>query len=88
MAQAQRRDPLLLLVPVVMSCSLAFMLPTATAPNAIVYATGLLRIPRMVRTGAALNAAGVALVVGAMLAVGDAVYGVRVGEFPDWAQPN
>ena len=85
MAQQKRTNPSLLVVPTVMACSLAFMLPTATAPNAIAYSTGLLTIPRMLRTGAALNVAGVVVVVVAMLTLGDAVYEVNVGEFPDWA---
>ena len=33
-------DPLLLMLPAAISASCAFMLPVATAPNAIVYGTG------------------------------------------------
>ena len=47
--------PELLMIPAVISCSCAFMLPVATAPNAIIYATGRVSIARMAREGAALN---------------------------------
>lgn len=47
--------PELLMIPAVISCSCAFMLPVATAPNAIVYATGHMTMARMAREGVALN---------------------------------
>jgi sodium-dependent dicarboxylate transporter 2/3/5 len=47
--------PELLMIPAAISASCAFMLPVATAPNAIVYATGQVTIARMVREGLALN---------------------------------
>lgn len=47
--------PELLMVPAVISASCAFMLPVATAPNAIVYGTGLVSIGRMAREGIMLN---------------------------------
>ncbi|MEM8936871.1 MAG: SLC13 family permease [Pseudomonadota bacterium] len=47
--------PELLMIPAVISCSSAFMLPVATAPNAIVYATGRVAIARMAREGVVLN---------------------------------
>ncbi|WP_375201387.1 SLC13 family permease [Hyphococcus sp.] len=47
--------PELLMIPAVISCSCAFMLPVATAPNAIIYGTGRVSIARMAREGSALN---------------------------------
>lgn len=47
--------PELLMIPAVISCSCAFMLPVATAPNAIVYATGHVTMGRMIREGVILN---------------------------------
>ncbi len=57
--------PELLMIPAAISASCAFMLPVATAPNAIVYATGRLTIARMAREGLVLNIL-VALVVTAV----------------------
>jgi solute carrier family 13 (sodium-dependent dicarboxylate transporter), member 2/3/5 len=47
--------PELLMIPAAMSASCAFMLPVATAPNAIVFATGQVTIARMAREGFVLN---------------------------------
>ncbi|MEM8771999.1 MAG: SLC13 family permease [Pseudomonadota bacterium] len=47
--------PELLMIPAVISASCAFMLPVATAPNAIVYGTGRVPIARMAREGIVLN---------------------------------
>jgi sodium-dependent dicarboxylate transporter 2/3/5 len=38
------------------------MLPVATPPNAIVFATGQVSIPQMVRAGVALNLIGIVIV--------------------------
>ncbi len=48
-------DPALLMIPAAISASCAFMLPVATAPNAIVYGTGKFSIKMMAREGFILN---------------------------------
>lgn len=48
-------DPMLLMMPAAISASCAFMLPVATAPNAIVYGTGKFSIKTMAREGFVLN---------------------------------
>jgi sodium-dependent dicarboxylate transporter 2/3/5 len=47
--------PEMLMIPAAVSCSCAFMLPVATAPNAIIYATERVTIRQMAREGFALN---------------------------------
>ncbi len=48
-------DNLYLLVPAAISASCAFMLPVATPPNAIVFASGRIHIPEMIRAGVRMN---------------------------------
>ena len=55
-------DPALLMLPAALSASCAFMLPVATAPNAIVFGTGEITVEQMVREGFILNLIGVAVI--------------------------
>ena len=55
-------DPIVLLVPVTLAASCAFMLPVATPPNAIVFGSGMLTIPKMARAGLVLNLISIVLV--------------------------
>lgn len=52
-----------LLVPVVIASSCAFMLPMATPPNAIVFASGYIKVNQMARAGIILNLISVILLV-------------------------
>jgi sodium-dependent dicarboxylate transporter 2/3/5 len=55
-------DPLVLAIPTGMAASGGFMLPVATAPNAIVYASGTITMSQMARAGFLLDVAFIALV--------------------------
>ncbi len=55
-------DPAVLMVPATLSASCAFMLPVATAPNAIVYGTGRVSTKDMAWNGAVLNMVGVVVI--------------------------
>ena len=54
--------PELMMVPAAMSASCAFMLPVATAPNSVVYGSGLVTTARMAREGLLLNFLGAAVI--------------------------
>ena len=57
-AVSMELSPLYLVVPAALAASFAFMLPVATPPNAIVFASGKLQIKDMVRAGLVLNLVG------------------------------
>ncbi|MCV6629889.1 MAG: DASS family sodium-coupled anion symporter [Flavobacteriaceae bacterium] len=52
-----------LLIPVTMASSCAFMLPMATPPNAIVFASGYVKVGQMARAGFILNCLAVVLLI-------------------------
>jgi solute carrier family 13 (sodium-dependent dicarboxylate transporter), member 2/3/5 len=54
--------PYLLIFPATIAASCAFMLPVATPPNAIVFGSGRLTIPQMVKAGFSLNLIAILLV--------------------------
>lgn len=62
LAAATCVHPFLLMIPAAMSASCAFMLPVATPPNAIIFGSGYLRIPDMVRVGFFLNIIGAIII--------------------------
>ncbi|HRP10442.1 MAG TPA: DASS family sodium-coupled anion symporter [Terricaulis sp.] len=49
--------------PVAIAASFAFMLPVATAPNAIAYSSGLVTLRRMLAVGFGLNVAAAVLII-------------------------
>jgi len=57
----------LLMVPAAISASCAFMLPVATAPNAVVYGSGRVKVKDMMREGLILNLLGALVITAVML---------------------
>ncbi len=72
--------PYMLIFGVTLAVSLAFMMPSGTPPNALVFSSGYLRVPQMVRAGFLLNLACV-------LVITMVVYGLSgvLGLMPDIA---
>ena len=54
-SNATGQNPIILMIAATLAASCAFMLPVATAPNAIVFAEGSLRMKDMIRAGFGLN---------------------------------
>lgn len=62
-AGAARVDPIQPAIAACLGASLAFMLPVSTPPNAIVYGSGCVPLPKMLRHGAVLDLVGVGAIV-------------------------
>lgn len=70
-------DARLLLIPATLATSCAFMLPIATAPNAIVFGSGRITAGQMARHGVALNLVGVPLLTAAACWYIGPLFGIR-----------
>lgn len=55
-------SPILLAIPVTIAASCAFMMPISTPPNAILFASGYIRMKEMIKTGLLLNLACLVIV--------------------------
>jgi len=64
-AMGSNIDPKLLMIPAAISASCAFMMPVATAPNSIVYASGFFTTKKMASEGVVLNLSG-AIIIAAL----------------------
>ena len=78
--------PFILMIPATVSASCAFMLPVATPPNAIIFASGRVTIPKMARTGLALNFIGALIVTCLVYLLAFKVFGISLNTLPAWAK--
>lgn len=79
-------NPLLLMITATLSASLAFMLPVATPPNAVVFGTNKISIKDMMKTGFILNLVGVIIVSLVVYYWGTYIFDIDFNNFPDWAK--
>ena len=78
-------DPMALMLPATLAASAAFMMPVATPPNAVVFATRRIPVPVMARAGLVLNL----LMVGLIVLVFEFWAADRLGvafDTPPWAE--
>lgn len=75
--------PIALMIAAGLSASCAFMLPVATPPNAVVFGSGYLRIPHMVKAGFALNIVAIVLVTITVYFLVPLMLGIDINSFPD-----
>jgi solute carrier family 13 (sodium-dependent dicarboxylate transporter), member 2/3/5 len=87
-AVAEQVNPLILMVPCTLSASMAFMLPVATPPNAIVFTSRRVRIAQMAKVGLALNLVGVVVIAAFSQWILPAVMGFDPLVLPGWALPK
>lgn len=75
--------PYTLMVGATLAASCAFMLPVATPPNAIVFGSGHLKIPEMVKTGIWLNLISILIITLAVYFLLPYLWGFDPNAFPD-----
>jgi sodium-dependent dicarboxylate transporter 2/3/5 len=63
MAPVLGMNPYVLIIACTLGASSAYMMPVGTPPNAIVFGTGLVRMPQMMKAGFWLNLAGILVIV-------------------------
>ena len=78
-------NPMLLLVPTALAANCAYMMPVGTPPNAIVYGSGRIALPDMVRAGVWLNLLLIPIIVIILFLLGPIVLGIQIDTLPDWA---
>ncbi len=83
MAMALNIHPYMLMVAATVAASCAFMLPVATPPNAVVFGSGYLRIPDMVKAGIWLNVISIVLILVVVYFYLAWVWGFDPTVFPD-----
>ena len=75
--------PYFLMVAATIAASCAFMLPVATPPNAVVFGSGLLTIPRMMKTGFWMNIMSIFIATLLVYFVLPWVWDIDIGTFPE-----
>ncbi len=78
-------NPLLLMLPATISASMAFMLPVATPPNAIVFGSNRITVMQMARTGIILNLIGAVIITLITYFWGAYIFDISFGSMPVWA---
>lgn len=84
MAKSIQVHPYILLVSATVAASCAFMLPVATPPNAVVFGSGYLRIPDMVRTGIWMNLISICILTLIVYFLLPLLWGFDPRVYPDW----
>ena len=78
-------NPLLLVIGATLASSCAFMLPMATPPNAVVFASGYVRIIDMIRAGIVMNIISLMIITLLSYSLISFVFNIEPGILPDWA---
>lgn len=82
-ALALQVHPFTLMVGVTVAASCAFMLPVATPPNAVVFGSGYLKIPDMMKTGIWMNLISILLVTLATYYLLPLLWNFDISVFPE-----
>jgi sodium-dependent dicarboxylate transporter 2/3/5 len=80
-------NPLYLMLPATLSASMAFMLPVATPPNAIIFGTNRVSVADMARTGLIINLVGAVIITVFTYLLTELAFGHTGLALPSWAIP-
>lgn len=78
--------PYTLMVPATLAATCAFMLPVATPPNAVVFGSGYLTIPDMVRAGLRLNLISILIIALVGYFILPLLWNFQPGVLPGWVE--
>lgn len=87
MAVSSGTHPYMLMIPATIACSFAFMLPSGTGTNTVIFGSELVTIPQMARAGFWLNLISIVLLTVILYMVAVPVFGLA-GPLPAWAGPS
>lgn len=82
-AVAARINPLFLMIPATFACSFAFMMPSGTGTNTVIFASGKVSIPEMAKCGLWLNLISVVLLTAMLYFVVIPILGLEM-TLPVW----
>lgn len=77
-------NPLFFMIPATLGASMGFMLPIATPPNAIAFATRRIQMSQMIRVGFLLNIISILIITIFMYLLGTVVFDIDLSKMPDW----
>ncbi len=86
LAVSLQMNPLFLMIPATIAASMAFMLPVATPPNAIVFSSNRLTVAQMAKTGFVLNVVAAILISLFAYYYLPVIFHLNPTAFPAWAQ--
>lgn len=81
-------NPLLFMIPATLSASMAFMLPVATPPNAIIFGTNRVTIGEMAKAGLFMNLVCAVIITLMTYFLGSLIFGIDQSTMPLWAVPK
>ncbi len=84
-AVAQEINPLLLMLPAAIVSSMAFMMPVATPPNAVIFGSERLHVFDMVKCGFPVKIAAVIITITIMILLMPLFLEIDTNAFPGWA---
>ena len=79
-----KTNPLLIMLPITLAASMAFMFPIATPPNAIVFGTGRLKMFDMIKTGFFINLFAIFIITFFTITWGTIIFDIDPNVFPEW----